>query len=60
MVVCEKFKKWSEMRDSNSQPHAPKACALANCASSRKKREWYFYEKELGFLEWRNLFVSKL
>ncbi len=26
---------WSGTRDSNSQPHAPKACALANCASSR-------------------------
>ena len=27
---------WSGTWDSNSQPHAPKACALANCASSRK------------------------
>ncbi len=27
--------KWSEMWDSNSQPHAPKACALANCANLR-------------------------
>lgn len=27
--------KWSGTWDSNSQPHAPKACALANCASSR-------------------------
>lgn len=28
--------KWSGTRDSNSQPHAPKACALANCASPRE------------------------
>ncbi len=30
-----KLDQWSETWDSNSQPHAPKACALANCASLR-------------------------
>ena len=34
--------KWSGTRDSNSQPHAPKACALANCASPRS------WEKMVG------------
>ena len=31
------YPKWSETRDSNSQPRAPKARALANCASLRLK-----------------------
>ena len=29
-------KKWSGSRDSNPGPHAPKACALASCATPRK------------------------
>ena len=30
-------RKWSETWDSNPQPRAPKARALANCASLRRK-----------------------
>src|ERR1041385_8024693 len=29
------FEKWSGRRDSNSRPHAPQACALPGCATSR-------------------------
>ena len=28
---------WSGRRDSNSRPHAPQACALPGCATSRQK-----------------------
>ena len=34
-AISNVISKWSGTRDSNSQPHAPKACALANCASPR-------------------------
>ncbi len=30
------FFKWSGWRDSNPRPHAPHACALANCATPRR------------------------
>ena len=30
---------WSGSRDSNPGPHAPKACALASCATPRKINE---------------------
>ena len=37
--------KWSETWDSNPQPRAPKARALANCASLRYfcQNEWWAY-----------------
>src|SRR6266852_8592854 len=31
-------KKWSGRRDLNSRPHAPQACALPGCATSRPVR----------------------
>ena len=43
-AILSQSNKWSEMWDSNSQPHAPKACALANCANLR------FWYKKLKLL----------
>ena len=37
--------KWSEMWDSNSQPHGPKPCALANCANFRKNLSCILYKQ---------------
>src|SRR6202030_4513644 len=31
-------RKWSGRRDLNSRPHAPQACALPGCATSRPQR----------------------
>ena len=36
------------MWDSNSQPHAPKACALADCANFRKRYEFPYKKKWSG------------